>query len=468
MAQPESGPRVLAVGDVIAGVKQLLEDRVGRVWIVGQISNLSRPRSGHVYFTLKDDRGQLRAAMFQSTARRVRFEPEEGMEVLAYGELTIYEARGDLQLIVRQLEPQGVGALQLAFEQLRRKLDAEGLFDPDRKQEVPAVPERIAVVTSATGAALRDVLAVAGRRLPSQRILIVPTRVQGLGAEHEVAEALARASQCEGVEVVLLVRGGGSLEDLQAFNTEVVARAIASCPVPVVCGVGHETDTTIADAVADLRAPTPSAAAEATVPSRERLIAELFSCFDALTRAMQDRIARDREQLERHAQALRHLSPRLRLDAQRARLGEAVRRLGAAAHGHTLRSRRRIEQGASRLAQHSPARTVAVGRARVDELGRRLDRATHTRVAVARQRFERLGGQLDSLSPLAVLGRGYAFAKHSDTGEIIRGAEGVAVGDVLSVRVERAEIAARVEGVRPLPSEVSGRPPRASRDDRAD
>jgi exodeoxyribonuclease VII large subunit len=452
MAQPASGPRVLSVGDVVAGLKQLLDDRVGRIWIVGQISNLARPRSGHVYFTLKDDRGQLRAAMFQSTARRVAFELEEGMEVLAYGDLTVYEARGDLQLVVRQLEPQGVGALQLAFEQLRRKLDAEGLFDPGRKRELPAVPERIAVVTSPTGAALHDVLAVAGRRLPSQRILVVPTRVQGLGAEHEVVEAIGRAAARADVEVVLLVRGGGSLEDLQAFNTEVVARAIAACPVPVVCGVGHETDSTIADATADFRAPTPSAAAEASVPLREQLEAELFTGLDALARALADRIAGERERVERCAQALRHLSPRSRLEAQRRRLGEAVRRLGMAARSRTLRERRRTEQAASRLAQHSPARAVALGQTRVDALALRLELASRARVAMAGHRLAQLGGRLDSLSPLAVLGRGYAIARHAETGAILRRSEDVVVGDGLAVRVEHAEIAAQVVSVRGIAS----------------
>jgi exodeoxyribonuclease VII large subunit len=458
MAQPASGPRVLTVGDVVAGLKQLLDDRVGRIWIVGQISNLARPRSGHVYFTLKDDRGQLRAAMFQSTARRVAFEPEEGMEVLAYGDLTVYEARGELQLVVRQLEPQGVGALQLAFEQLRRKLDAEGLFDPARKRELPPLPERIAVVTSPTGAALRDVLAVSGRRLPSQRLLVVPTRVQGLGAEHEVAEALARAGACANVEVVLLVRGGGSLEDLQAFNTEVVARAIAACPVPVVCGVGHETDTTIADAAADLRAPTPSAAAEAAVPAREQLQAELFAGLDGLVRAMEDRIAGERERLGRCAQALRHLSPQSRLEARRQRLGETARRLSAAARSRALRSRRRLEQLAGRLAQHSPAGAVAAKQARVDALSLRLERASRAQVDVAGHRLAQLGGRLDSLSPLAVLGRGYAIAKHAASNAILRGAEDVAPGDAIEVRVERAEVSARVEHVRPLAAPGDGAP----------
>ena len=451
MAQPASGPRVHSVGEVVAGLKQLLDDRVGRIWIVGQVSNLARPRSGHVYFTLKDEAGQLRAAMFQSTARRVAFELEEGMEVLAYGEVSIYESRGELQVVVRQLEPRGVGALQMAFEQLRRKLDAEGLFDPSRKQAVPAVPDRLAIVTSPTGAALRDVLAVAGRRLPSQRLLIVPTRVQGLGAEHEVAEALERAAACRDVDAVLLVRGGGSLEDLQAFNTERVARAIADCPVPVICGVGHETDTTIADAVADLRAPTPSAAAEAAVPSLQELDGELAVRLDALVRAMQDRIVAERERIERCAQALRHLSPQSRLEARRARLQDALRRLGAAAQIRTVGGRRRLDGLAHRLAQRTPARAIALEGARVEALSLRLERAKRERLADLRHRLAELGGRLDSLSPLAVLSRGYAIAKHGETGALLRSADAIAPGDAIAVRIERAEIEATVQSVRALP-----------------
>jgi len=233
-------PHVYTVAELLLGLRSLLEERVGRVWVVGELSNLHRARSGHLYFTLKDEAGQLRAALFRSAARRLAFEPEDGLEVLVYGELSVYEPRGDLQLIVRQLEPRGLGALQLAFEQLRARLSAEGLFDPDRKRPLPARPSKIGVVTSPTGAAIRDVLEVTGRRYPAASILIAPTRVQGIGAEHEIADAIDRLAAQPDLDLILLVRGGGSLEDLQAFNSEVVARAIARAAVPLVCGVGHE------------------------------------------------------------------------------------------------------------------------------------------------------------------------------------------------------------------------------------
>ena len=234
---------------------------MGRVWVSGEISNLHEARSGHRYFTLKDDEGQLRAAFFRGAARTLRFDLEEGMEVRVYAEVSLYEARGDLQLIVREVEPVGQGALQRAFEQLKARLGAEGLFDEARKRPLPAIPRGVGIVTSETGAAVRDVVRVASDRFPGVPLRIVPTRVQGDGSEDEIAAALGDVADVPGIDVVLLVRGGGSLEDLWAFNTEVVVRAVVNCPLPVVSGVGHEVDFTLADAAADARAATPSAAA---------------------------------------------------------------------------------------------------------------------------------------------------------------------------------------------------------------
>ncbi|MFP6605513.1 MAG: exodeoxyribonuclease VII large subunit, partial [Myxococcota bacterium] len=256
--------RIFRVGQLLEGLSELLEDQVGRVWVMGEVSNLHEAASGHVYFSLKDDRSQLKAALFRSAARRIPFEIEEGSEIVVYADVSIYAARGDLQLIVRHVEPRGMGALQLAFEQLRRRLEAEGLFDEERKRELPEFPRRVGVVTSATGAAIHDVIEVAGQRFPGTPLLISPTRVQGEGSEVEIVQALSRVTEtagCEDVDVILLVRGGGSLEDLMSFNSESVARAIVACPVPVVSGVGHEVDVTISDLAADVRVSTPSAAA---------------------------------------------------------------------------------------------------------------------------------------------------------------------------------------------------------------
>ncbi len=409
MVEPvESGPQVIGVGELLAELRSHLEERIGRLWVVGEVSNLRRPGSGHVYFTLKDERGQLRAALFRSSARRLAFEPEEGLEVLVYGELTVYEPRGDLQLIVRQLEPRGVGALQVAFEQLRRRLEAEGLFDASRKRALPPRPTRIGVVTSSSGAAIRDVLEVTRRRLPALPVLIAPTRVQGIGAEDEIAAALDGLGNRPDVSVVLLVRGGGSLEDLQPFNTEVLARAIARAPVPVVTGVGHEVDVTIADLVADARAPTPSAAAELAVPDRRALHGELLRRWDGLSRAARSALVHASHRLVRQREALRGQAPSARLAAHRERW--------LAAHRALLRvAPSRVERGRGQLAA--------------------------------------LAASLDSLSPLAVLGRGYGLVRRARDGGIVRQAGDVAADERLSIRVARAELEAVLASVRSLPED---------------
>jgi len=399
VSEPAVAPQIYPVGAVVAGVRRLLEERVGSLWVVGEVSNLRRPASGHVYFTLKDADGQLRAALFRGAARRLPFEPEDGLEVLVYGELTVYEARGELQLVVRELEPRGVGALQVAFEQLRRRLDAEGLFDAARKRALPRVPRRVGIATSASGAALHDVLEVARRRLPGLPLRLASCRVQGLGAERELAEALSLLALHGEVDVILLVRGGGSLEDLQPFNSEVLARAIAACPVPVVAGVGHEIDVTIADLIADARAPTPSAAAELAIPDRSALVGSL---------------ARHRERLERGL--------RVQLDRRRA----AWLRAEAA------------------LRAHAPARRTALGRDRLGTARRSLARAMRTDVERRRASLARQAAALDSLSPLAVLGRGYGLVRRTRDGAIVREASDAPPGEALDVRVARAELAVRV------------------------
>ncbi|MFP8879779.1 MAG: exodeoxyribonuclease VII large subunit [Myxococcota bacterium] len=397
--------RIYTVAQVLAGLRSLVEQHVGRIWIVGELSNVHRARSGHIYFTLKDVSGQLRAALFRNAARRLKFDPEDGLEVLVYAEVSIYEARGDLQLIVRELEPRGLGALQLAFEQLRNRLDAEGLFDPRRKRALPERPRHLGVVTSPTGAAIRDVLSVTGRRYPAAAITIGGSRVQGDGADHEIAAALDRLSAIEGVDLILLVRGGGSLEDLAAFNSETVARAIVRAAVPVISGVGHEVDVTIADLAADARAATPSAAAELAVPDGTQLMRHLMRDWQRMLRAMASITSSARSQLERENDALRALAPSARLATQRARFEAASRALGRAASAHVER-----------------ARAALAG----------------------------LGGRLDSLSPLGVLGRGYALVWRAGDGSIARSADQLASGDRLSIRLARAQLEAIVESVAPL------------------
>lgn len=396
-----SGRLTLGVGQLLAGLSGLIEERVGRVWIVGEISNLHSARSGHTYFTLKDEGGQIRAALFRGNSGRVRFELEEGLEVVAEADVSIYAARGDLQLIVRGLEPRGVGALQLAFEQLRRRLAAAGFFDEDRKRPIPHHPRRIGIVTSPTSAAVRDVLKVAGRRFPGIPLLISPTLVQGEEAPAQIASAIARLAEATDVDVILLVRGGGSIEDLWAFNTEIVAKAIAASPKPIVSGVGHETDTTIADLVADARAPTPSAAAMLALPDAAAIGRVVARDLRRLVVAMEHRIDQQSQRLARLGQVLRARSPQARIALARTR--EARARAAAA-----TAIRRRMDGERRRLAE--------------------------------------LAGRLDALSPLAVLGRGYAIARLETDGRIVRAASDVSVGDRLDLQLAVGRIAAEVTG----------------------
>ena len=394
-----AGPRVLRVGELVAELGAILADQVGRVWVVGEVSNLRRAGSGHFYFTLKDDESQIRAVLFRGDAARLPFEPEDGLEVLAFGEVALYGARGDLQLVVRQLEPRGRGALRLAFEQLRVRLEREGLFDPARKRSLPRFPRAIGVVTSPHGAAVRDVIEVTGARFPAIPILIAAARVQGEAADLELVQALQVLASRPHVDVILLVRGGGSLEDLWSFNSEVLARAIARCPVPVVAGVGHETDVTIADWVADARAPTPSAAAALVAPDGPALRARLARDRGRLRAAMAARLARSAARADAARRALHRGSPMARLAARRERLARESRRLRAA-------------------------------------MSRRLERA--------RSGLSLAAGRLDSLSPLAVLARGYAIACRAEDGHIVRDPGEVVRGDELAVRVAGGEIRATV------------------------
>ena len=400
-------PRVYRVGELVVGLGELIQEAVGRVWVVGEVSNLRRAASGHCYFTLKDEEAQLRAVLFRGSASRLPFDPEDGLEVLAYGDLSVYAARGDLQLIVRQLEPRGQGALQLAFEQLRARLEREGLFDAARKRPLPEFPRRLGVVTSLHGAALRDVIEVSRARCPMVALRVAPARVQGAGADAEVAEALAWIADRGDVDAVLVVRGGGSLEDLLPFNSEVLARAIAACPKPVVSGVGHETDVTIADLVADARAPTPSAAAALALPDGAARLGEVERDQRRMSAALRGRLAHANQQLSGLREQLRHLSPRARLAERRARWEGSNERLRLAVERTLERRRSRLESAAA---------------------------------------------QLDSLSPLAVLGRGYAIVRRAADGDIVRAPDQVVVGDTLAIRVAGGDVAARV-----LDSEASER-----------
>ena len=436
---------VCTVGELAMRIKAQLEDQFPAVWVEGEISNLRTPSSGHAYFTLKDDTAQLRCVLFRGRGRRVAFQPEDGMQVLAFGGLDVYLARGEYQLVVELLEPKGVGALQLAFEQLKRRLEAEGLFDAARKRPLPPFPRTIGIVTSPTGAAIRDMLHVIDRRFADLRILITPVRVQGEEAPGEIVAALRDLQAVEDLDVIIVARGGGSIEDLWAFNDERVARAIAGCRVPVISGVGHETDFTIADFVADRRAPTPSAAAEVVVQEKLQVARALVSLYEALKQAMASRLERDRERVEVLGKR------RVLTDAARAlrdlyrRVDELTSRLTRAVRGSERQATHRLSLARNALRSLNPVARIANGAVLLAQLRGRLASAGVHSVKVSQHRFDAAVGRLDSLSPLAVLGRGYSLTRLLPSGVIVRGAAQTRPGDAIEILLHQGAVEARVE-----------------------
>jgi exodeoxyribonuclease VII large subunit len=407
--------RIFTVSQLTGEIRTLLEEQFVEIWVEGELSNCKVWNTGHLYFTLKDSTAQIKGVMFRSALRYLRFKPADGLRVVARGRVSVYDPKGEYQLVCEHLEPEGLGARQLAFEQLKERLTAEGLFDVRRKRTLPALPRKIGVVTSLDGAAVRDVIKVLLRRYPNAHIVIRPTRVQGEGAALDIARAMRAIGKVKGVDVVIVGRGGGSIEDLWAFNEEVVARAIAGCPVPTISAVGHETDVTIADFVADLRAPTPSAAAEMVVTRKDDFYARIDRLSHRVTSAMQGRV----HQLEARMRAL-ELRPRLRM-----RIASRERRYqGLRLKLETFDVRRRFSVIRTRL-------VGADGR-----LSAALARARHAKEA----RLGAAAARLDSLSPLAVLGRGYAVCWNADHTVIIRHAETVAPGDRVHVTLERGEL----------------------------
>ncbi len=433
----------LTVSAVTARLKALVEGRFGAVHVEGEISNCRLWSSGHLYFTLKDDYAQLRAVVFRTTARQLRFKPEDGMHVVARGRLSVYEVKGEYQLVVDVLEPHGLGALQAAFEQLKRALQAEGLFDLARKRPLPVLPRRIGVVTSLDGAAIRDVLRVLTTRHPSARVVIRAARVQGEDAARDLVAALRAVVRVPEVDVVIIGRGGGSIEDLWAFNDESLARAIAACPVPVIAAVGHETDVTIADFVADVRAATPSNAAELVVDRADNFRMRIGRAEDRLRQTVGYLVDRHRQRFGRLALRLgqwpvgvalrgrdvRHLALRL-APALTAGLGRRRHRFDALA--------RRLERRDARVVMAALAAAVA----RADDQLRARIMARH---ATAGARARELAGRLDALSPLAVLGRGYAVCWNEARTSIIRSRAAVQPGDGVRVTLAEGEIGCRVE-----------------------
>jgi exodeoxyribonuclease VII large subunit len=441
--------KIWTVTELNRAAGELLEEAFPRVWVEGEISNWKIYPSGHAYFSLKDEGGQISAVFFRATSRQFRFEPRDGLAALAAGRVGLYSQRGQYQLIVDELEPKGKGALQLAFEQLKEKLQREGLFEAARKRPLPALPRTVGVVTSPTGAVIRDILNVLGRRFANLRVLLNPVRVQGEGAAAEIAAAIAELNRRGDVDVLIVGRGGGSMEDLWAFNEEAVARAIAASAVPVISAVGHETDFTIADFVADLRAPTPSAAAELVVESKAALEGRIDELARRLRSGAEARLRGAHHRLD--ALAVRRMigdgRRRLRELAQRIDGDDAaLRRAGEA----QLAARRRsVERLAAALAHLSPrARWELLG-ARLGPVRARLADAGARAVSSRRERVAAVSGRLEALSPLGVLGRGYSICRRLPGLGIVTDASTVPAGAEVEVLLRRGALRATVSGPAP-------------------
>ena len=453
-----SEPRLSATADPFArdvytvsrlnlDARAILEEAFSTVWIEGEVSNLARPRSGHMYFTLKDENCQVRCAMFRMHNRTLSFAPEDGMQVLAHARVSLYPERGEFQLIVQYMEEAGAGALRRAFDALKNRLGAEGLFDAGHKRPLPVLPRCVGVVTSPTGAAVRDVLSVLGRRFPAVPVVIHPVPVQGAGAAEAIARMLDLACERSECDVLILARGGGSLEDLWSFNEEVVARAIHRASIPIVTGVGHEVDFTIADLVADLRAPTPSAAAESVVPDASEWAARYRGFESRLVAVMRRTLAARHGEVRMLGKRLVH--PRRRLFDHSQRLDAVTMRLSRAANAGVREHRARLSTLAARLARHAPDRTVQAHRSRCEALAQRLHRATHAELTRRRARVAGLERALGAFGPQATLERGYSILLRDDEREVVRGASDVRPGERLRARLARGALELDVAGVKP-------------------
>ncbi|MGQ4583221.1 exodeoxyribonuclease VII large subunit [Lysobacter sp. F60174L2] len=424
--------------------RDLLEGAFPLVWVEAELGNVSRPASGHLYFTLKDARAQVRCAMFKPKSTWLKFQPREGLRVLARGRVTLYEARGEYQMVLDHMEEAGEGALRRAFEELKAKLQAEGLFDDARKRPLPAFAARIGVITSPSGAAVRDVLSVLARRFPLVEADVLPVQVQGATAAAQITAMLQRAAASGRYDVLVLARGGGSLEDLWAFNDERLARAIAACDVPVVSAVGHETDFSLADFAADLRAPTPSVAAELLVPGRDDLARRLRALAARLHNLQAQHLRQRMQRADRAALRLNALRPRARLDLLHRRQAEAMRRLTTAWQQRLDRERAHLRHADAVLRAAHPQRRIVRLRERLASLANRPQACIARRLGSDALRLRALARSLEAVSPLATVARGYAILQHDD-GRIVRSVLDAAPGDRLQARLGDGNLQLKVE-----------------------
>lgn len=438
-----SREQVYTVSELNRLARQLLEQDLPRMWVSGEISNLARPASGHLYFSLKDERAQIRCALFKGATRGISFIPANGMQVLVRGRVSLYEPRGDYQLIADHLEAAGEGLLRRRLEELKQRLAAAGLFDAARKQPLPALPKSIGVITSPSGAAVRDILHILKRRFPAIPVIIYPVQVQGEQAKFDIVKAFAIAARRAECELLILARGGGSLEDLWAFNEEIVAQAIAACPIPMISGVGHEIDFTIADLVADVRAPTPSGAAELAVPDSRNWLRHLQALERRAALASAQTLAATRTRQQQLTARLARCHPGYQLRQNAQRLDELRHQLSAALGNRLALDALRIENALQRLQHVSPVMQVRLTAERLAATRQRLVAAIRVRISGAGSRLAILSGRLQTVSPLSTLERGYALVLDAG-GKVVRSTRQLKAGDVITARLADGAISATV------------------------
>ncbi len=438
---------VFSVSRLVRETRAVLESSFPLLWLEGEISNFSRPASGHMYFSLKDEAAQVRCAMFRGKNIHLRFKPENGMHVLVRARLTLYEARGDFQLLIEHMEEAGLGALQRAFDELKTRLGKEGLFDTRTKLPVPALPKRIGVITSPSGAAIRDILSVLKRRFPAIPVLIYPTAVQGERAADEIAAMIKLADRRKECDVLILARGGGSLEDLWAFNEEVVARAIHACQTPLVSAVGHEVDFTIADFVADQRAPTPSAAAELVSPDQHDLLNQLIKQLNRLNQQINGQLRQSKQSLHWLLKRLQQQHPAQDLQTKAQRLDEIELRLKRQLNLHINQKTHQLGQLNSRLQVHAPLQLLGQLNTKQENLQQRLHHAWERIITHKHQRLAISGRTLDSVSPLATLQRGYAIVQDTRGKKVYTDAGELNTGDQVSTRLARGSLICTVDKI---------------------
>lgn len=438
---------IYSVSQLTAAIRALFEESLPEVWVAGEISGARAAPSGHVYFTLKDDAAQLKCALFKSSARFLRFKPQDGLAVVARGRLDVYEARGEYQLIVEHLEPRGFGALQLAFEQLKKKLAEQGLFDAERKRPLPRFPRRVGIVTSPAGAAIQDMISILGRRWPGIEVRLFPVLVQGAGSVEEVCRGIEHFSESGWADLVIVGRGGGSMEDLWTFNEEPVALAIAACSVPVISAVGHETDFTIADFVADLRAPTPSAAAELAVPDQSVVLAAMDEADARLTRAARYRVSREAERLAERGTDRARLILERRLGRAGQTVDDMMERVGELLRAKAVDRNEALEALARRLGRLDVRVQVVEGQRRWERLDAVLMECGRRLASGPRARWEALRARVEALSPVEILGRGYAIVENE--GRLVRHWQDAPQGAQVAVRLAVGSLKARVESTGP-------------------